>query len=468
MVARLLDVLGNAAAQASGARVPVPADSFPRQWEYVTSTASMNAVCCSRQCGKTWGARLRTRLRIAAKPGSKILYITLIRKNCRKLYWRPLQQELRDAGVSFTANEVDLILTTDNGSRVEAVGCDDQAGLGKIRGDNYDLVIIDEAQEPASDVLERLVDQVLGPQFITRGGDIDMLGTPPEAKAGYFMDALTVNGHRWRFFNWSMFDAAEGGKQNLALIQKAIADRGLLESSPIYQREYLGNHLVSDPDKLAYEYRPDRNDYAPEEIAGFTREKGSDWRSAMGLDLGFQDSDAIVVVAWNKWDADRKLYVVHTWQQNHQDVDDLADVVADVIHDYRPGTIIGDHGGHGAVKVLETLKHRLHVEIHPKPTDVMVSVGLVNDDLRTGRLLLPAGSELGSDLGKVQRTVNRNTMRVEINKKGYHSDLSEALRYAHHGARHWAAKPPKPPEDVHARRERQWQEQQRREADPWR
>lgn len=431
--------------------LPTMAESFAEQWAYVTSTAAMTVVCCSRQCGKTWGARLRARLVACSTAGKKVLYVTLIRRNCRKLFFHPLTAELRAAGWSVATNEVDLTIKLPNGSVIEAVGCDDQAGLGKIRGDNYDLVIIDEAQEPSADVLERLVDQVLGPQFVTRGGSIDMLGTPPESLAGYFVDALPegAEAHRWAFHGWTMFDAARGGVQDLAKIERAIADRGLQPGHPVYEREYLGNHLVRDPDRAAYEYEPGRNDYRPEDLPtkGLFGEPLK-WRAAMGLDLGFQDHDAIVVLTWNPHDGQRRLYERYRWQARHQDVDQLSAQVKECVRAWRP-VIVGDHGGHGAVKVLETLKARMGIEINAKPPDVMVSVGLVNDDFRTGRLQLEEGSPLGGRRGellRVTRRVNPTTRRMEINKQGFHSDLSEALRYAHHAARHWAAKAPPPPD----------------------
>jgi hypothetical protein len=224
----------------------------------------------------------------------------------------------------------------------------------------------------------------------------------------------------------------------------------------------MGNHRVADPDKLAYEYLKARNDYDPAAI-DFT---GPAWRHAMGIDLGFQDSDAIVVVAWNRNDPERRLYERYSWSENHQDVDQLSDRVDAVRRQYRPVAIVGDHGGHGAVKVLETLKNRMGIQIQLKPSDVMVSVGLVNDDLRTGRLLLQ-DDKLKTDLQRVQRSVKPDG-RVEINKRGYHSDLSEALRYAHHAARHFAAKPLPAEETIDERRDRQWREQLRRENDPWR
>jgi uncharacterized sporulation protein YeaH/YhbH (DUF444 family) len=119
-----------------------------------------------------------------------------------------------------------------------------------------------------------------------------------------------------------------------------------------------------------------------------------------------------------------------------------------------------------------------------KPSDVMVSVGFVNDDLRTGRLLFPLedtesqtiaemavalapeehkqrvgqlfqdldSPSLAREAGRVMKSVNQRTKKIEINKRGYHSDLTEALRYAHHVARAYRAKAPPPPKTDEQRR----------------
>lgn len=455
MLSELARLVTAPAIETSAVRLPSEAESFPQQWAYETSEAKFKLVMCGRRGGKTKSAVRRTVRRAYTIPGHKTLYVTLIRRNCRKLFWRPLLAELDARGIKYDANEVDMICRLENGSVIEATGCDDIRAAGKIRGDFYDDVIVDEAQEPSDDILEPLVEEVLFPMLIDRGGQMSLQGTPPDTDVGYFVDRLTDP--RWTQFGWSMYDNRFIPR---AQIDEMIAAKGLTPDHPVYLREILGKAVVN-PDALAYEYKRVRNDYEPHTV-DFAN---GPWRHALGIDLGFQDSDAIVVLAWNRNDPDRRLYERYSWAANHQDVDDLADKVDEVRKQFRPVAIVGDHGGHGAVKVLETLKNRMNLEIERKPGDVMLSVGLVNDDLRTGRLLLQS-EELKKDLQRVQRTVKPDG-KVEINKRGYHSDLSEALRYAHYAARHYAAKPPKPPETRDERRIRQWREELRQEENPW-
>lgn len=450
-------------------RAPVAEDSFPRQWDYVTSEARKNAVCCSRQAGKTSGAGLASEV-VLSRPETRVIYATLIRRNAKKLFWWPLLENLKERGWSSAqdeANESDMMLWLPNGSFLQALSCEKMADLERIRGDQADLFIVDECQAPRDDVLEALVTKIVPMMLAKRRGRLDLLGTVPEVEPCVFanrLDGIDEKGAQlvgWRTHGWTCFDNPYMPRER---IDEEAKESGLYPGHPTYDREFLGLR-VKDPSKLAYEYDADRN---TARFADVDFEDGSGWRHALGLDLGFQDCDAIVVVAWRREDADRRLYVRYQWAANHQDVDQLATKLHAVLKEFRPNAIVGDHGGHGAVKVLETLKARLGVEVQTKPTDVMVSVGLVNDDLRTGRLQLPARSQLGDDLGKVLRTVNPTTRRVEINKKGFHSDLSEALRYAHHAARHWAAKPPKGEETRDERRLRADRERREKEKNWWR
>jgi hypothetical protein len=442
----------------AGGRIPLEGESFPQQWAYETSAARYNAVMCGRQSGKTSGARRRARRVLGIKPGSRVIYATLIRRNCRKLFWQPIKDELYAAGWTFKHNDTEMVMSLPNGSWMQALSCSGLDDLKTIRGDQADLFILDECQEPNDDVIEALTLKIVPPMLMKRGGMLDLLGTVPEVEPNVFSKCL--DSPLWRAFGWTPWDNPYVPNEE---IQRTCDETGIGPGHIVYEREIMGRR-VKDPSKLAYEYVPATNDYKP---GGVDFLQGQ-WRHSLGLDLGFQDRDAIVVLGWNRQDDQRRLYVRHTWQQNHLDVDQLADVVAEVVAQYHPNYIVGDHGGHGAVKVLETLRNRLGIQIERKPGDVMVSVGLVNDDLRTGRLMLEEGSELGSDLGRVQRTVDRNTNRVVINKKGYHSDLSEALRYAHCAARHWASKAPPPELTRDERRDMQWQKERKRQANPWR
>lgn len=466
MLGALARTVDDEAAPGATGRAPLEAESFPPQWEYVSSPSSYNAVCCSRQAGKTYGATLAAGL-VLSRPGTRVIYATLIRRNAKKLFWWPMLDGLKAWGwetAQDEANESDLMLWLPNGSFLQALSCEKMADLERIRGDQADLFIVDECQSPRDDVLEALVTRIVPMMLAKRRGRLDLLGTVPEVEPCVFSERLdgfaTGKFPGWRSFSWSCFDNPHMDRENVLATAR---EAGLAPGHPVYEREVLGRR-IKDPSKLAYEYSREKNHYEPASL-GPDHFKGPQWRHSLGLDLGFQDADAIVVLSWNREDPERRLYERFAWAENHQDVDQLTEKLRGVLAAFPGAYITADHGGHGAVKVLETLSRRMRFAFDTKPSDVMASVGLVNDDLRTGRLKIES-AELAKDLDRVARTVNQRTKRIEINKQGYHSDLTEALRYAHAGALHYRSKAPKT-ETREERRDRMNRERRKRLSCPY-
>jgi hypothetical protein len=176
------------------------------------------------------------------------------------------------------------------------------------------------------------------------------------------------------------------------------------------------------------------------------------WRFAWGIDLASTtDNDALVVLGWRDDDGDRRVYVVDEWQApGTEDYEDMRAVLERKMAQWRPSCAVGDTGGHGATKLLNTFRNRLGVPIYtPKPTDVEGTVRLMNNDLSAGRLRVPAGG-LRDDMKQERWKVSPSGVRSL--QGGHHSDLTAALRYA------WAAQyafraeaPPKPKDDREAR-----------------
>lgn len=517
-------------------RLPTLADSFLEQWGYITSTALFNAVCCSRRAGKTNGAIPRAIL-VLARPGTWVHYVNLIRRNARKQFWRPLLAYLKrlgwEEGVHYQANETEMIISTAWGSFLQAMSCDSTAGTKAVQGDRSDLFIVDECHLPNDDVLQLLVD-VATPMLTDTGGMLDLLGLPPEVEPCFFSRALDsldedgkpIEGEGFKVFSWDQFahDFPRSRELKWQSVKAAVAKRGFkLEvteatndngrlvlkvgpgTHPIVARQYFGLR-VRDPSKVAYEYTPGFNDYDP---ATINLARGS-WRLVWGFDIGYSDHDALVVGATDDSDPEQRIYVLWSWHHRHLDVFHDADLMAAVEVVLPPNRTIGDDGGHGAVKTLKGLGRRLGKSIQPKPRDVMVSLGLTNDELRARRLLLPIRDvwtakildaarqlyaaeperlelvegmltnrptkdvpdnkplDLRAELQRVQKSVNQRTKKVEINKRGLHSDGSEAFRYMVSGFVRGPADPDQPevtdPDELNLRRvqefEERWRQQQ--------
>jgi hypothetical protein len=409
-----------------------------KQWRYVASTSRFNVGVCSRRAGKSRGAVRRAARVLMSKAGARVCYITLIRRNCRKYFHAPLIELLRAKGVSVSPNEQDLTMVLDNGSFAQCFGCSDSSEVETVLGDQWDLAIIDEAQSFRNEVIEELVERALMPSLLDRRGALDLLGTPPPAgPTGYFYKVFSegkFERHRWTLFENPWIPAED--------LTELIDSRGITPKHAIYRREYLGEFVV-DPDALVFEYLAGRNDIEdgfrpdPDDPATW-----KEWRCSMGVDLGFSDRDAINVMAWKPEDEKHRLVEAWTWQKNHLDIDELAEVFVAAVERWRPVRIVGDTGGHGAVKCIRSLESRLGhaVLIEAKPASVADSIALMNDDLRTGRMKWDPNGILVADAKLETWEPGRKKVKVS---SAFHSDALPAARYAHSCAYHWTGKAPK-------------------------
>ena len=427
-------------------------DSFPAQWRYVAADSRFNCLACSRRAGKTGGEVRRAARVMLGKAGARVLYVALVRKNARKHFFLPLRAFLAEKGCPATVNETEMSLRLPNGSYCECDSCDDVGDIEKFRGDQWDLIIIDEAQGFGDSLIRQLVDEALLPSLVDRKGSLDLSGTPPaRGPVGYFYEVFS--GGLFQPYHWTLFDNPHLDGTEVA---ELIRVRGLTPEHPIYRREFLGEFFV-DTESLVYEYQVGRNDFSERPDPDSPQ-----WRYSMGVDLGFSDRDAICVLGWRKDDPEHRIYECWSWQKNHLDVDQLASVFVEAVKKWKPQTIVGDTGGHGAVKVLKSLQARLSgYEIAVKPADLLASIALVNDEFRTGRLLVDPNGPIAHDAklttwadGKLKREVSDS----------FHSDILDAMRYAHHGAQNWRGKAPPAPKSLDQLRYERSQERRRREA----
>lgn len=430
------------------------------QWDYVSGDSRFNIGVCSRRAGKSEGAVRKAARKALGKSGARVAYVTLIRRNCKKYFFWPMLELLRNHNAGFDADQSDLIIKLHNGSFIQAFSVSELGDIETVLGDKWDQVIIDEAQSFRDDVIKELVIRGLFPQLLDRKGALDLLGTPPPAgEVGYFWE--TWAGGKFQRYRWTLF---ENPWIESSEVQELVDAVGLTPEHAIYKREYLGEFCV-DPNSLVFEYMAGRNDVEslPFSIEKIQENERGTWRFSMGLDLGFQDRDAISVVGWRTDDPEHTLYECYSFQRNHQDVDKLAEEFTKAYRLWRPIKVIGDNGGHGATKVLKTLEARLGgIEIDSKPASVVDSIGLMNDELRTGRLKVDPKGIVANDF---KLTTWKNGKRGVEMSDSYHSDILAALRYAIHGAQHFRGKAPKPPETLSQQRYRVQQERRRKERD---
>jgi hypothetical protein len=470
------------------------ADSFLKQWEYITAKDRFNVQWSGRRAAKTSGSRIKTAMLNEAQPGRRVLYIHQTSTNAEQQFFRPLvdtdppeadQKKYRFRALSLKARHVphradnnDLMVFWTNGSYLRCMGCNNLAEVKKKLGEFWHEIIIDEMQSYPDEVLYELIDRAILPTMIDRSGSATFQGTPPVTKAGFWYDMLTKS--TFRKFHWTLFD-------NPYIDHDAVsvyAARGIKPEDPIYRREVLGEICV-DPNAVVFKYDSPRNDLPvvanPSEMwecDGFRETAVAEphhpaWRHAMGVDLGFSDHDAIVVLGWRMDDPKHRLFERWSWQRNHLDYLAMAEVFKKAAERWQPQQVCADTGGHGARKIVESLRNVFSIyKFALKPSSVLDSIALVNDELRTGRMLVDPNGLIAHDARLV--VWKQGQHEVEISDT-FHSDVMAALRYAHSVAYHHQseAAAPEYDEDDNSREARtarfirQWEHRQRVERDPY-
>jgi hypothetical protein len=412
---------------------------FGPQCLFIRDPARFKTAVCSRRAGKTKGvgaALLDSALR---KPGSVSLYVTLTRSNAKDLIWPTLRDLNERYRLGFRVNEADLALRHPNGSSIMLSGASDRGEIEKRRGFAFGVAVIDEAQSFPS-YIQALVQDVIAPGLMDHQGSLLVTGTPGPVPAGWFYD-ISQN-PEWAHHHWTFRQNPYilNAEDELAVVLKM---RGVTESDPSIRREF-GGEWAHDPNALVFRFDPATNVY---QTLPAIRGK---WRHVIAVDLGFDDADAIVVLAF--CDELPTAYMVEEHVDAKQTISDLADRLDRLVARYDPTALVMDTGGLGR-KIAEELAQRrgLPVEAAEK-SEKLAHIELLNDALRTHRLFLPPGSRCGEDAMKVEWDKSAPE-KPKISDR-FHSDALDALLYGFRSCLQWLHAPPVPPPPLLASAER--------------
>jgi hypothetical protein len=424
-----------------------------KQCAFILDQAGQVVALCGRRAGKTSGARLKLIKTAAERPGTISVLVTQTRGLAKKLYWRQLQNELRALDVGFEFNATELIIRLPNGSEIWLAGAANATDIERLRGFAFALVVIDEAQAIRDDVLQRLVEDVLQWALVDHQGQLVLIGTPPPVPVGWFVERYTgVDGKGKEVLGWSrhhftIFDNSKmpGGQAAVvAYLDKIRRERGIVEGSPTYRREVLGE-LVLDASQLVLNaFDLDLSVYHPNELP--------EGRPVvvMGVDIGYQDADAILDLG--RYPASNDLWAVEEWEENHQTEEQLGERIKDHNERWHPIAKVADTGG-GGRKTVAGISQRLGLEIEAahKPS-VVEQFQRLNDEFRArggngrSRLRVPANGLCARDAIRMAWEPGKIGQKVA---KHPHSNILPALSYAYSRmSRYLAELPEEPPKQL--------------------
>ena len=454
------------------------ADMIPQQRAMAMDPNTLVSACCPRRAGKSYCA-VSTALAVGeAKPYSVVLLISLTLKASKRIYWHGSQSGIpfigQKHGLNLSLNNTELRWEHENGSVGYLMAAETREQAEYMRGSEADLYIIDECKSFSPSILDELINDILMPQRMSRMGRIILIGTPGNAAVGPFYDATgrdkpDADGNLpirveygkpdpwgrptadlWSYHHWSLPDNYKMAHQYAdALATKRR--RGWDDDHPTWRREFLG-HWVPTSEGLVFSYmehksrgavtwNPSRSSENP---TGLPEDRGP-WRIVFGLDLGFQDPTALVVVAYSE----RHQEFRHVWdfKAPHMVVDDVVNLIQETMTRFgKPDMIFADTGGLGKM-IVETLRsvHGLDIVAASK-SDKNDHIELLNSEFRCGRAKIIPSTDLEDQLLSVAWDLSQDG-KEELARLGklredkkIPNDLTDAFMYAFRGCYHHFAK----------------------------
>lgn len=406
---------------------------FKEQLEFVQDASMFKTAVCSRRAGKTIACAADLIDTALKHEGVVCLYITLSRKNAKRIIWPELTKINKAFRLGGNPNESDLSLTFPNGSVVYVSGAKDKSEIENFRGLPLKKVYIDESQSFRS-YIQDLIDDVISKALFDYAGTLCLIGTPGLVPAGYFFE--TTQSTSWKHYHWTMFQnphlEKKSGKTVMELVQADCERMGVTLEHPKIQRECYGRWVV-DTESLIFAYSAEKNDY--ERIP----EQAGKWEYVIGVDVGHDDADAIAVIGWHT--AIKEAYLVEEFIKRKQGITELADEIESRIAKYDPLKVVMDTGGLGK-KIAEEIRKRRALPIRAaEKARKMEYIELLNDAMRTRKFYAKSDSAFAQDCFLVEKDKDKSRVDKTVVSDKYHSDICDAVLYAYRESLHWLYEP---------------------------
>lgn len=402
--------------------------------EQLAFVKDKNRLVCAQttvRAGKTTGIALKfqdygTRYKNVMMP-----YIALTRDSAKNIMWPILQERYEQLKIPCDFTESDLTCTFRNtGASVKLFGADMKNFMVRLKGIKTPFAAVDEGQDFRSHLGE-LIDILIARTSEYEDGQVCLTGTPGMVPRGYFFDASQglegFSKHYWTLYDNKFFPKAREFVEDLKRRKNWSNDH------PTLQREYYGKWYL-DLEAMVFQYEEKRNNY--EELPKLT-----DY--CIGIDLGYNDADAIAVLGWhtNK----KECYLVEEFVQNKLTITELMAEVDQRLKKYPHAKVVIDTGGLG-LKISEEINRRTGVPTHAAEKSRKTEhITWLNDALRTNRFYARSNSRFAEDCAIVEWDYDKSTSDKLVIKKEPHSDICDAVLYAFVEAQHWLSEIITPP-----------------------
>lgn len=450
----------------------------PKQRQFVEDPGRRVAARVGRGGGKTTAWVVRAVIKATRIKRARLIFIATTRVAAEELIWEKLKTLLGELDVASDFNETKLRCRIKRTSSViRLVGADDKREIEKLRGQSFHEVGIDEMASHPPELLEQLIDRVIGPRLGDVDGVICMFGTPGHILRGPAYDATRPGSPRhrpydrrddaefagwlgWSSHSWTLRDAADAGivaqRKLWAEALREKQEKGWSDDNPVWLREYLGEWAADNTDTI-FKFRayaedgstmwnlwdPERS--GPMSLAKLPDIPGAEWLVVYGADMGHSDPFALTAWAYSPQDRTRTVYQIFEFERTKMYAQTIAKVllgeadnVLGVCDASSPSGLIGETGWptalvadvtHLGQSILDELANVYGVRFAPAlQKEKFAGIEQVNGWLIPGRVKVLKGSLLAQQIATLQWQVNEFGEMKENKAQANH--LTDSMLYA--------------------------------------
>ncbi len=352
----------------------------PDEWQerLLSSSCKRIIVCIARQQGKSTTAAAKAVHRAICFPRSIILIVAPVLPQASELK-KKIDEHLRVGRIP-----VDLVsdnkreLEFGNGSRIIILAANDDS----VRSYTADMIIEDEAATVPDEVFE-----AMEPMLLVRDGQHILLGTP-KGMRGHFSDYWHSNSVEWERYKVTAWENIRI-PNNKARLEKLKEEKERLGRLWWFEQEYECSFIAA-AHGLCYPFVETKN-VGPRQLVTMARQERFGWQFVLGIDYGFVDSVAMVVLGWQPHDP--VVYVIETFEQRGLTPSQAADVAKRFVSRYPFARIVGDTGGLGKGYVEEA-RRRFRLPIEPaEKNNKRGYIELMAGELKAGLVKVLPGND---------------------------------------------------------------------------
>lgn len=411
---------------------------FDEQQKVLMTKQPTSILVCGRRAGKTEALAVKIVQTAISHEQGDVIYIGKTYTSAYEIIWKRITDLLDDINIPYTALLSEQTITLGTGVNIYVRGAHTIPDIDKLRGHKYRLSVIDEIQSIKH--LRMLMNEILRPAMADYAGSQMLLaGTPPRTK-GTYVEAIWESTSKYvSKFHWDL-TSNPNIPNNQNVLTQVREEQGYAEDNPVYQREWLGKMGVYDVDALVYAPTV-KNALNEEELRLWVEsQRPQDLFFSAGLDLGWVDSDAFVIILGSSKRPEKWLIYEH--KRNKQLISQLVHEIHvgyDFVRSHTvlrniPGLehmIIWCDAGGGGKKIAQELRQQFGLNTADAiKTEKSMAIDLLREEIRMGRFKFNLEGSWADECDKVIYLRDDNDQLTSQIDDDYHPDLQDSILYS--------------------------------------